>query len=344
MLRTLLAIAFVTFAGTLTVAQTPAEVDHAPYAGVREWVDGAHIPPIPNVPFVAKVMIETTRTLADGTNVTRKTVNEIARDSAGRTRNEGRQLLPLTDNSDPKILRVIVNDPQTHTVSWIYPAQRLVRTYPLPTMSTRPTSTPLPALPAGVTMTKVDLGKQYAEGLELHGTREAKSYPAGLYGNDRAFEVVDEFWYTPDLQVNVIVRHNDPRTGVSTVGLTEISRTESDAKLFEIPSDYRHIQEQAYGGSSNLQQQGITPPRRISGTEPNYTTDARTAKVQGSVLLSALVGVDGSVQDVSVVRSLRPDLDESSIEAVRGWRFQPATKNGTPIPFQVKIETSFRLY
>lgn len=343
MLRVLLAAAFLTFAGTQTVTQTPTEVDHAPYAGVREWVDGAHVPPIPNVPFIAKVIIETTRTLADGTNVTRKTINEIARDSMGRTRNEGRQLLPLTDNDEPKILRVIVNDPQAQTVSWIYPTQRLVRTYPLPAMSLRPSSTPSPALPTGVTLAKVDLGKQYAEGLELHGTRETRFYPAGLYGNDRAFEVVDEFWYSPDLQVNVIVRHNDPRTGISTVGLTEISRTEPDAKLFEIPSDYRRIQEPTSGGSANLQQ-GVIRPRRISGSEPAYTPAARKAKVQGSVLLSALIGVDGRVQDVSVVRSLRPDLDESSIDAVRSWRFQPATRNGTPVPFQVQIETSFRLY
>jgi len=342
MLRTSLGV-FVSFVVTLAVAQTPFEGDHTPYFGVREWVDGAHFPSIANDPFIAKVVIETTRTLADGTNVTRKTVNMIARDSMGRTRNEGRQLLPVTDNSDPKILRVIVNDPQTHTVSWIYPAQRLVRTYPIPAMSMRPTSAPSPNLPNGVTMAKVDLGKQYAEGLELHGMRETKSYPAGLYGNDRVFEVVDEFWYSPDLQVNVIVRHNDPRTGLSTVGLTEVSRTEPDPKLFEVPSDYTHIQEQTSGGS-NLQPQGITPPRRISGTEPAYTPDARRAKVQGTVLLSALVGIDGSVQDVSVLRSLRSDLDESSMDAVRTWRFQPATKNGAPIPFQVKIETSFRLY
>jgi len=341
--RIVLGVLFLSLAGALTAAQTPADVDHAPYAGVREWVDGAHIPPIENAPFIAKVVIESTRTLADGTNVTRKTVNMIARDSQGRTRNEGRQMLPLTDNIEPKILRVILNDPHTHTITWISPAQRPIRTYQVPASLPTRSSPPTPPLPNGVTMTKVELGKQYAEGLELRGTRETKHYPVGLYGNDRAFEVVDEFWYSPDLQVNVVVRHTDPRSGVATVGLTEISRTEPDPKLFEVPSDYRQVQEQT-PATSSLHQQNITPPRRVSGAEPTYTTDARRAKIQGTVLLSVLIGIDGTVQDISVLRSLRPDLDESSMDAVRHWRFQPATKDGAPVPFQAKIETNFRLY
>ena len=192
-------------------------------------------------------------------------------------------------------------------------------------------------------MSKVELGTQVAEGLELRGTRETRTYPAGLYGNDRSFEVVDEFWYSPDLKVNVIVRHNDPRTGVQTVGLTEITRTEPDPKLFEVPSDYRKIDE-GTSSANSLLAQGITPPHRISGGEPEYTEAARKAKVQGIVVLSVLIGEDGTVQDVSVLNSLRPDLDESSIRAIRQWHFQPAMKNGAPIPFRTQVETSFHLY
>ena len=330
-------------AAAFAMAQAPAEVDHAPYGGVREWVAGIGIPPVPNLPFTGKVIISAGSTLADGTNVQRKTINVVARDSQGRTRNEGRQLVAAGEGSEPRILHVAIYDPPAHTRWMILPPQRVVRVFHVNGIPPANYQPPSPQLPKGVVLSKVELGTQVVEGLELHGTRETRTYPAGLYGNDRSFEVVDEFWYSPDLKVNVIVRHNDPRTGLQTVGLTEITRTEPDAKLFEVPPDYRKIDE----GSPNvnsLQAQGITPPRRISGGEPNYTEAARRDKVQGTVVLSVMIGEDGSVRDVSVLRTLRPDLDESSVQAVRQWRFQPAMKDGAAIPFRTQVETSFRLY
>ena len=319
------------------------EVEHAPYAGVREWVGGAYVTPIPNLPFTAKVVIATTQTLADQTTVSKKTWNVIARDSHGRTHNEGRQLVPLTDNSEPRILRELVYDPQSRTNWAIYPSERLVRVchcgVPSPTL----VSTPSGPLPSGITSQKVELGKQFAEGLELHGTRETRFYPIGLSGNERAFEVVDEFWYSPDLQINVIVRHNDPRTGTQTVSVTEITRTEPDTRLFEVPSDYRQVNEPGTPGKSALEP-GVTPPRKISGSPAGYTDAARREKVQGTVVLSVLISEDGMVKTVSVVRSLRSDLDQSAMDTIRSWRFQPAMKNGAPIEWRGTIETTFRLY
>ena len=89
---------------------------------------------------------------------------------------------------------------------------------------------------------------------------------------------------------------------------------------------------------------GVLPPKRAYTTNPQYTDAARKAKVSGNVLLSLIVNESGTVRDVQVERSLRPDLDQQAIAAVSTWRFEPATKDGLPVPVKMKVEVSFRLY
>ena len=85
---------------------------------------------------------------------------------------------------------------------------------------------------------KEDLGKQTVEGVEAQGTRVTITIPAGEIGNERPIEIVNERWYSPELQVDVMTRHNDPRTGETTYRLTNINRADPGKSLFEIPSDY----------------------------------------------------------------------------------------------------------
>ena len=88
---------------------------------------------------------------------------------------------------------------------------------------------------------------------------------------------------------------------------------------------------------------GVTPPMVISKTEPGYTEEARAAKIQGSVVLSVVVGADGRAQQVSVLRSLDPGLDQKAVETVGTWKFRPGMKDGQPVAVQAQIEVSFRL-
>src|SRR5665213_3105254 len=74
----------------------------------------------------------------------------------------------------------------------------------------------------------------------------------------------------------------------------------------------------------------VTAPVVVSKTEPEYATDARIAKYQGTALLSCVIGVDGSPRDIGVVRPLGFGLDEKAVAAVTKWRFKPATKDGQP--------------
>lgn len=85
---------------------------------------------------------------------------------------------------------------------------------------------------------KEDLGKQVIEGVEAEGTRTTVTIPAGEIGNDRPIEIVSERWYSPELQLVVMTRHSDPRTGETTYKLTNINRAEQVKSLFEVPPGY----------------------------------------------------------------------------------------------------------
>jgi len=85
---------------------------------------------------------------------------------------------------------------------------------------------------------KENLGKQMIEGVEAEGTKTTVTIPAGEIGNERPIEIVSERWYSPELQLVVMTRHSDPRSGETTYKLTNINRTEPAKSLFEVPSDY----------------------------------------------------------------------------------------------------------
>jgi TonB family protein len=89
---------------------------------------------------------------------------------------------------------------------------------------------------------------------------------------------------------------------------------------------------------------GVSAPRAINRPNPNYSKEARKAKHQGTSVLSLVVGTDGKPHDIRVVRMLGLGLDEEAIKAVERWTFEPARKDGQPVPVQVNVEVSFRLY
>lgn len=93
---------------------------------------------------------------------------------------------------------------------------------------------------------KEQLGKQTIEGVEAEGTRTTVTIPAGEIGNERPIEIVSERWYSPELELVVMTRHSDPRSGETTYKLTNINRAEPAKSLFEVPAGYtvkegRHI-------------------------------------------------------------------------------------------------------
>ena len=88
---------------------------------------------------------------------------------------------------------------------------------------------------------------------------------------------------------------------------------------------------------------GVTLPQLIYTVEPEFTDEARKARYQGAVTLRVVVGADGFVRQVELVRGLGFGLDERAIEAVKQWRFRPGTKNGRPVNVEAAVEVTFRL-
>lgn len=88
---------------------------------------------------------------------------------------------------------------------------------------------------------------------------------------------------------------------------------------------------------------GVSSPNVISRVDPKYTEEARLASLQGTVRLSIVVGSDGLAHDVSVTVPLGFGLDESAIECIRQWRFQPGALNGRAVNVRAAIEVNFRL-
>ncbi len=88
---------------------------------------------------------------------------------------------------------------------------------------------------------------------------------------------------------------------------------------------------------------GVTAPVVIHRVEPDYPDEARKAKFQGSVLVYVEVDEQGRVKGIRVAKPAGLGLDEKAIEAVRQWRFRPATRDGRPVAVPARIEVSFHL-
>ena len=86
----------------------------------------------------------------------------------------------------------------------------------------------------------------------------------------------------------------------------------------------------------------IQPPTKVHHVAPVYPAMAQQARVEGIVIISTTIGVDGSVTDATVL-SAKPLLAEAAVEAVRQWRFTPTRLNGEPVPVMMTVTVAFRL-
>jgi protein TonB len=88
--------------------------------------------------------------------------------------------------------------------------------------------------------------------------------------------------------------------------------------------------------------QGIKEPKRISGLPPEYPLIARNARVQGVVILEAVIDEHGEVGRIKVLKSM-PLLDQAAITAVQQWRYTPTLLNGVPVSVLMTITVNFTL-
>jgi TonB family protein len=89
--------------------------------------------------------------------------------------------------------------------------------------------------------------------------------------------------------------------------------------------------------------EGLISAKLVREVRPNYTSEAMSRRVQGTVNMEVVVMPDGTPGPVRIIKSLDPDLDISAIAAVRAWRFTPASYAGKPVPSVVEVEMFFTL-
>ena len=99
------------------------------------------------------------------------------------------------------------------------------------------------------------------------------------------------------------------------------------------------------GESQSKYRGGVTFPRCSYCPDPQYTDEAREAKLQGTVTLQVLVGADGRALQVRVVQGIGMGLEERAAQAIRGWKFVPAQDGARrPVPLWITVEAVFRLF
>jgi hypothetical protein len=233
------------------------------------------------LPYTAKFKITSVQTLANGTTITRESIETLAKDSEGRR---------LTVNVTPATERVPertsfhVFDPVARTnINWTVPGESAT-VQPMPPHQTRqtgstcwttgvpqetvsapserPTGTAttlieigggsigesLPARPGAFDDETVqeDLGTQTIQGVVARGTRTTHTIPIGAIGNDAPLVRTMEVWTAQPLGLAVRQVTDDPRMGKRTRELTELSQSEPDAATFQPPEGYEIVTEELH--------------------------------------------------------------------------------------------------
>ena len=88
--------------------------------------------------------------------------------------------------------------------------------------------------------------------------------------------------------------------------------------------------------------QGVTQGLLLRQVKPNYPQLARTARIQGAVLLQAEISKNGDIQNLRVI-SGHPMLIQSALEAVKQWKYKPYYLNGEPVEGETQIQVNFSL-
>jgi len=132
-----------------------------------------------------------------------------------------------------------------------------------------------------------------------------------------------------------------PNGGVRYIGATVVSQQKKRFVGLDIPvPPGPYVQD----CSAFRPITGKVTPVAIYTPDPQYTEEARKAKIQGTVTLSLTVGTDGRAHDVKVLRPLGYGLDDKAVEAVQSWKWEPALDQGVPIESKMNMDVHFMLF
>jgi hypothetical protein len=233
--------------------------------------------PVTGAPYSATAVTETTQVLTDGNRIVNKTESLLARDSQGRTRRQETMnnigTLPM---NGPKM--AVIMDPvakATYILDLNDQTAQVIKTPDgAPGSAVFVTGSGAGVgmgkqVASGVSTVNVQkrvmisdsapgveqriwvdssndpsqvktesLGTQVIEGVTAEGTRTTHTIPAGQIGNERPLEITSEVWRSPELQMVIMSKRNDPRFGETVYRLSDIKRVEPDPSLFQVPAGF----------------------------------------------------------------------------------------------------------
>ena len=222
---------------------------------------------VKGAPYTATAVTETTQTLGDGNHIVNKTTAFVARDSEGRMRRE--ESFKVGNLQADAFKTVMIDDPVAHTQYLSKPGgasdDGVVISAPEPNgdkifhvrvegpaykerVHVGGDNVVFQKLghggenseePGAANMKHESLGTQVIEGVNAEGNRDTRTIPAGAIGNEKPIVITSETWISPELQVVVLSKRNDPRFGETVYKLTGITRGEPDPSLFQVPEKAR---------------------------------------------------------------------------------------------------------
>lgn len=177
---------------------------------------------------------------------------------------------------------------------------------------------------------------------------EAIILPSGLVGDVRIHKSLDKV-FGLDLEALAAARRwrfRPAEVDSKAVPFKAIIQLEFRLSKAMTPMPPRLSPDQEFTrGAVSLTTPGLVLPKVKQEEKPKYTSEGLQRKIQGTVELEAVVGIDGRVERARVVKSLDKEfgLDEEALRAARAWTFEPATLNGAPVPVVVVIQLDFRV-
>jgi hypothetical protein len=223
------------------LAQSQQDALHAADGNSFTRIVSIFVAPIPGAPFTATVSTEWTRQTSDGATIVVKKRRMVARDSEGHVFEERRRFVPADSTAQSLLFQMDYVDPTRRTRTACLPASMVcdVRNFFDPASTA---TIPVGPMADGKNyLSRADLGKGETKGLETIGTRETITTGPGTVGNDREVNLAKEFWYSPKLGINLLVKRMDPTQGTQVFTVSDIRLAEPDARLFAIPAKYKMI-------------------------------------------------------------------------------------------------------
>jgi hypothetical protein len=193
-----------------------------------------------HAPFSAVLVEQMEQTLNDGIDIARENQEVVMRDGMGRIY-RGRQMKRPAGKENASLMQITITDPVRHLQYLCTPIMKVCTKmgYRMPP-GIRQSRAAEPG--KGKDVTVEDLGSSSIGGIDVEGKRVTRVIPEGSVGNDRPFTTIEEVWRSKELDVDVQLKRNDPRMGMRTTTMTEVSLSEPDPKYFQIPEGYHVVE------------------------------------------------------------------------------------------------------